>query len=808
MPQLTDTQIQAIQQKLQASPDMAKPVMDQLVSQGYDIPQQLQQYSGDQSSPSPDDGSTKIVPSFATFTPTGDNVKDTGSALLSGVANLIPSAINDVGGIVVHPIKTAENIGGLIKNLALPPMPGSDPLAPLKGMWSYFTSKYGSYQNILNSVGNDPAGVALDMSVLLDGAGSLFDAAKIGTVGADAADVAEAAGKVAPTSLGEKLKTAAGYVNPLTAPFKVAGSVLGGGADASSVEAAAARQGAKTGIDINSSFTAGMKGGQIQKVIEGVASFLPGAGKMVERFTNAWTAVNESMVNFGKNITDAFSGAGETPESIVKSVGSKVQEAADSTYAAASKLFGKFRDANGDVPVDVTKPFVPTAVDDAPAVSVNGVLDNVLNNNSIAYSKGLRSLFQEFSDSLTGGAEATTPEDFAKSQIGLAGVAPANITDDMVQKYIEENPDLVNKATGGAEDGAEAGKPNFGQLYNISDRISTEFSKFSGKDVTAVSALRDAIHSTLGDALTQADPKLGEAWQTLKQSYGAASKTLGDSTYRALTSANVQPTTLLEKFFGRRATSAGLDGLQNVVGQSNFYDMGRAYLLNQVLPAFSDQEVVDKVSGIGTTEQRFNSTQFMKNISKTSDARWQQILDPATYQRLTAFKADASDFETILKEGMKGAKAFSEGSRTTPMYRVLRYISPATEGIGLALAGGASLATGGITTGLSLLFGDLLFSKLVGSDLGQKLLSGSVVGKNVLNVASKIGGSGALRAATAVTADVNDNANKQLQQGTALSPQQTQAIQTQIQQHPEQTQAIKNQLVAGGYAVPDFLNGQ
>ncbi|HXP53265.1 MAG TPA: hypothetical protein VN922_25195, partial [Bacteroidia bacterium] len=322
-----------------------------------------------------------------------------------------------------------------------------------------------------------------------------------------------------------------------------------------------------------------------------------------------------------------------------------------------------------------------------------------------------------------------------------------------------------------------------------------------------LAALRDSIHSAIGDALKTSEPGLFDQWSALKDQYSTASQAMEQEAYKSLTTAT-DPAKFLNKFFGKGATLERIYSLKNVVGQDNFQELGRAFLVQNILPAF--KEVTESgADDLSTQQTIFNSLQFQKNIASISDAKWQQILDPQTYLRLNAFKADAADFETIVKKGLGGAKQFSEGSKTTPMYRALRYVSPVTTGAGLAVVGGLSLATGGIITGLTLLLGDAGLARFVGSDIGQSILGSNSIMSRAANGLSHLAPPGTgVAAGIAQQAAAANNASTEQQAGKLkqLTPAQLQGLQTQSQtMDPKGLAGARSQLAKLGYQIPDFL---
>lgn len=200
------------------------------------------------------------IPTDQTSTSTQDEAPSVGGFLKNAVSS-VGNVIGGIGNAVMHPIKTLENIGstavGAAEN-ASNLVAGTDfndsQTQTASNVGQYFANRYGGSspgeiaQNVLKTAYKDPAGVALDLSTLLDGAG-----AGIGTIGkledaSNAADVANAASKgtdfiagakgiidtsqpveaSTATQIAKNLKNMASYTNPL-APFAkaIGGTVQG-----------------------------------------------------------------------------------------------------------------------------------------------------------------------------------------------------------------------------------------------------------------------------------------------------------------------------------------------------------------------------------------------------------------------------------------------------------------------------------------------------------------------------------------------------------------------------------------------------
>ncbi len=132
------------------------------------------------------------------------------------IGNIGKSAVNTVGGIansLLHPIQTVKDIGntglGAIE-LALPGEQSHEKYA--KAVGSMLKDRYGSLDNIGNTLYNDPVGAALDASMLLD-----FGGSALGKIG-DVSKVSEIA------NAGKK----AAEIGKAVDPFRAVGKVVGG----------------------------------------------------------------------------------------------------------------------------------------------------------------------------------------------------------------------------------------------------------------------------------------------------------------------------------------------------------------------------------------------------------------------------------------------------------------------------------------------------------------------------------------------------------------------------------------------------
>ena len=97
---------------------------------------------------------------------------------------------------IVHPIKTAENIGniglGVMEKLGLYGHAGYEKYADAVGQM--MMDRYGSIDNVKRTLASDPVGAAADVSAILTGGGST--AARLPGVLGKTGEVINAAGRV------------------------------------------------------------------------------------------------------------------------------------------------------------------------------------------------------------------------------------------------------------------------------------------------------------------------------------------------------------------------------------------------------------------------------------------------------------------------------------------------------------------------------------------------------------------------------------------------------------------------------------
>jgi hypothetical protein len=142
---------------------------------------------------------------------------------LDNVVNSTGQLIGDTFSAIAHPINTAKSIYGLgsgILQLAIPGEQGNEELA--RSVGKFYADRYGSLDKAFNTFYNDPAGMLMDASVVLGGAGGLLKTgAGLATKGAKVTSLASNAAKAG--RIGSKLSKVASYVDPISLAGKGVG---------------------------------------------------------------------------------------------------------------------------------------------------------------------------------------------------------------------------------------------------------------------------------------------------------------------------------------------------------------------------------------------------------------------------------------------------------------------------------------------------------------------------------------------------------------------------------------------------------
>lgn len=225
-----------------------------------------------------------------TQAPSGPSIGGFMNNTISSVGNLASGLV----GAIAHPIKTVESLGntavGAVENasnLTGATQFNNTQTQTASNVGQYFAKRYGGSnpseiaQNILNTAYKDPAGVALDLSTLLDGVGAgvgavgdIADASKAAEVAAGSDFISTANGLVKSSSPEgiAALKTqgaisqtgkAIGNISDAINPINIAGKVVGGTANlGGKIIGNALGVGTGTGYDtINAGLKASQAGG-------------------------------------------------------------------------------------------------------------------------------------------------------------------------------------------------------------------------------------------------------------------------------------------------------------------------------------------------------------------------------------------------------------------------------------------------------------------------------------------------------------------------------------------------------------------
>ena len=146
--------------------------------------------------------------------------------------NVVKSGANAIGGIassIAHPVRT---VGALANTaigagqLLVPGEQGKEQYA--RNVGNFYKDRYGSLENIGNTLYNDPVGAALDVSTVIGGVGGLAKAgAGIATRGATQVSLASNAAKLGRT--GSTLTKVGAALDPFSAVGAGVGSALGKG---------------------------------------------------------------------------------------------------------------------------------------------------------------------------------------------------------------------------------------------------------------------------------------------------------------------------------------------------------------------------------------------------------------------------------------------------------------------------------------------------------------------------------------------------------------------------------------------------
>lgn len=168
-----------------------------------------------------------------------------GDAVSQAFQNIPSSAVQfgkDIVRPVTHPVETVENLYALGKGIVQLAIPGEQPSEKVaRAVGQFFVDRYGSLENIKQTIARDPVGTLADLSAILSGGGALAARAP-GTVGR--------AGRV--------VGTAGRAIDPITMASR--GVRAAGRAGAYGIGALGTHTG---GASLREAFKAGVKGGDI-----------------------------------------------------------------------------------------------------------------------------------------------------------------------------------------------------------------------------------------------------------------------------------------------------------------------------------------------------------------------------------------------------------------------------------------------------------------------------------------------------------------------------------------------------------------
>lgn len=184
-----------------------------------------------------------------------------GEVAYGAVTNLPNSLVNLARNLVqpiLHPIDTAKAVGALGASAAGKIGIGSHGPEEANAVGNYFADRYGGVENVKRTMATDPAGLAMDASVLLTGGGSA--AARLPGVAGRVGEAAYTAGRAIDpvTNTFKAAKVAAPYVGKATGKLAAVPLGITTGAGHSAIETAA-RSGFKGGAT-GKAFTDNMRG--------------------------------------------------------------------------------------------------------------------------------------------------------------------------------------------------------------------------------------------------------------------------------------------------------------------------------------------------------------------------------------------------------------------------------------------------------------------------------------------------------------------------------------------------------------------
>lgn len=773
---------------------------------------------------------------FASYTPSGSALKDTGNALLTGAENLIPSTANLVTGIahnvygaVTDPSGTAASIDTAIGHFAtgaaykaagaIDTTIGhgitktlTDPAGAFPAFVNYLKQKYSSvggtgglYQDLLKQVANDPSGTAVDVSMLLDGTGELLDAAKIGSTAAEGS--AAAAGTEALTQAGMStggaanplvtgLKNAAGMTNPLALPFKAAGAVvnkvgqgLQGFENPSEVTDALKNinegQTANGGTTIET--TAGIRSGSpATRAFEGILPKMMFGGPFYRTVTSAIGTLRDASTEIYNSMSD-YIGRGSTLTSAdtldkVKGTLGDLQSAA---MDAKNKAFQAFRNIPEAMGVTAVPRNAISVLTDGP----NSILGQISQLGDPALAARYQKLADGLSASEEGSPITSVIDAYNKSGKGPMFGTLSAADQEKVLTSAGITPADMKAATG----------VTVGDMMNLSNSVGAKIpestSEFSFQQAMAIK-FKTALQQDIEDSLGSANPEFKSQFDKINAQVAH---------YKSVIQGDVvndfikNPGAALKKLvFNPTSDTSGLTTLKSVLSDTpgNWEAVGGAAIKKMIEDAWTTNKA---------GEGMFDSSKFNKTFDKINPETLKTLFTPEQLAKLQDFRASTQDLQTVTQKGFSAYNKIIEGSQTAfnmHSFALVSRLGLIGEGAAIALGGGG-LATIGtaVLSALSYTFGDLAFSKLVGSDFGQRILSQGL-GTGIIGIAQKIEASGGF---SKMAADfqqglsTSQSTQQQQPQGPKdLTPQQLQAF----QQLSPAAQAAARQQLSGQYNLP------
>tara|TARA_R110000803_G_scaffold3228_1_gene11023 strand:+ start:1089 stop:2717 length:1629 start_codon:yes stop_codon:yes gene_type:complete len=171
----------------------------------------------------------KAGASAPTTTAPLQNPETWGDVASQAVDNFVPSAKQfgkDIAEPFIHPVDTAKNLFGLGKGIVQKLIPGEQAdEATANAVGKFLMDRYGTVQNIKNTLAQDPVGALGDLSTAITGGGTAIAklpmlTSKVGKMG----KVGQAV-----TQVGDVIAKAGNFIDPATLAVKGAGKAVDAG---------------------------------------------------------------------------------------------------------------------------------------------------------------------------------------------------------------------------------------------------------------------------------------------------------------------------------------------------------------------------------------------------------------------------------------------------------------------------------------------------------------------------------------------------------------------------------------------------